>query len=613
MRVGRAVLIAFLCIGVGLTVFKLSPIFTSKMEGPKDIDLVDLRYPFSRIITDRQSPTNPWAKGIGDFDGDGVADFIVAGSQGPLVMYGSGEKEKTVIGAIDSYHTQSGIAVGDIDNDGDSDIIFGDVWLENPRPRGNVKAVWPVHSIGAGAINHNVEIADLNKDGNLDVIMRGETDSLVVILIHDPSGFWSIKTLEPGVGLNGLAVKDLNADGYPDIIMSGIWLKNPLGNVLSGNWEKRSFGRWNDYAAIDTGDIDGDGKIDIVMSVSEKSGKVAWFRNPGDLAVSSWEEHIIDEGPVDSAHALKVVDMDGDDLLDVVTSEYRGEGRLLVYHQRGQRKPWLRQVLGVPYLHNVVVGDLDGDGDQDIAGTIAFGRGNVEVWTNHLRTVRPASPAGQKLLIFWKTDVAFHESIPAAINAIRVMAQTHGIGVDDTSDAHMLEDGILAQYKAVIFLSTQGAILNPTQKAAFKRYINAGGGFVGIHSAADTESGWPWYGKLVGAYYGGSHSGIVNGGIHLEDSTHVSTNGLPSTWSWIDEWYNFSPNPRVNGVTVLLTVDEKTYEGGTMGGDHPIAWYHEYDGGRSWYTAGGASKVAWTERYFLHHVWGGIQYVAQSQ
>ena len=612
MGLARTGLIVGLCIAGGLMAFKLYPVVKSKIDSSKKFDVINYRYPFSQHIIDRQSPANPWAKAIGDFDGDGVGDLIVGGGHGPLVMYESGGKDKTVIGSIDSYRTQSGIALGDIDNDGDVDIAFGDVWLENPRPKGNIAAVWPLHSIGAGAANHDIELADLNKDGNLDIIMRGETSSLVTILIHDPSGFWSIKMVEPRAGRNGLAVKDLNGDTFPDIIVPGVWLENPRGNVLAKEWETHSFANWNEYAAIDTGDIDGDGRPDIVMSVSEHAGKISWFKNSGDGA-SHWEEHVVDEGPVDSAHALRLVDMDGDDLLDVVTSEFRGGGRLLVYHQKDQRKSWVRQVLGIPFLHNVVVGDLDGDGDQDIAGTITFDQGNVEVWENRLTTLDQSRSEAPRLLVFWKTDIAFHESIPDAIRAIREMARRNSIQVDDTSDAHMMKEMVLARYRAVIFLSTQGEILNLKQKAAFERYIKTGGGFVGIHSAADTESNWPWYGKLVGAQYGGSHSEVVRAVVYREDGTHASTKGLPERWDWIDEWYNFSPNPRLDGATVLLTLDENTYEGGDMGGDHPIAWYHQYDGGRAWYTAGGASKAIWGERFFREHLWGGIKYVAGSK
>src|SRR5690606_32243636 len=108
------------------------------------------------------------------------------------------------------------------------------------------------------------------------------------------------------------------------------------------------------------------------------------------------------------------------------------------------------------------------------------------------------------------------------------------------------------------------------QKAAFERFIQNGGGFVGIHSATDTEYGWAWYGELVGAYFA-DHPAISTATLILEDSTHPSAKTLPETWEHRDEWYNFHSNPREN-VNVILSVDESTYEGGTMGGDHPISW-----------------------------------------
>ena len=608
MHFRTAAIILILAVALGLATFKLYAVYFAHGEGP--IDRLSLVYPFSRIIIDKDSPENPWAKEVADMDGDGIVDLLVAGSQGPLVMYRNGVSARAVISDKGSYRTQSGIAVGDIDNDGDMDIAFGAVWLENPRPHGDVKSVWAVHSIGAGNGNHNIELTDLNRDGVLDIVMRGETDSLILILIHESGGYWSMRTLDSGVGRNGLAVKDLNGDTYPDIVVPGVWLENPLGNVLVKDWKTHLVGTWNEYAAIDVGDMDQDGKVDIVMAVSEQVGKIAWFKNPGDAA-NHWEEYIIDEGPVDSAHALRVADMDGDGRLDVVTSEFRGAGRLLVYHQKSQPHLWVRQVVGTPALHNITVGDLDGDSDSDIAGTITFGKGNVEVWENRLTTLGLPQETGKKILIFWKTDVAFHESISDAIRAIRAMAQRNSVAVDDTSDAHMIEDGILSRYKAVILLSTQGKILNPAQKDAFEHYIRSGGGFVGIHSAADTEPQWPWYVGLIGTRYGGSHSDIVRGMIRRMEGSHASTKELPESLDWVDEWYNFSPNPKVNGATILLTLDESSYQGGAMGGDHPIAWYHPYDGGRAWYTAGGANKAMWKEQNFLEHVWGGIQYAAQ--
>ena len=143
------------------------------------------------------------------------------------------------------------------------------------------------------------------------------------------------------------------------------------------------------------------------------------------------------------------------------------------------------------------------------------------------------------------------------------------------------------------------------QQADFERYIQAGGGFVGVHSAADTEYDWIWYGHLIGAYFNG-HPAIQEAEVSVVDKTHLSTKMLPDTWSRTDEWYNYkSLNQNVNK---LLNLEEDSYEGGTNGKNHPIAWYHNYDGGRAFYTGGGHTDESYSEDLFLQHLLGGIQY-----
>jgi type 1 glutamine amidotransferase len=183
--------------------------------------------------------------------------------------------------------------------------------------------------------------------------------------------------------------------------------------------------------------------------------------------------------------------------------------------------------------------------------------------------------------------------------------------VDATEDAGTFTDAGLAPYAAVVFLITTGDVLDDGQQAAFERYVRAGHGWVGVHSAADTEYDWSWYGGLVGAYFR-SHPAIQAATIDVVDPRTVSTRALPARWTRTDEWYNFQSDPRP-AVHVLATLDESTYDGGDMGADHPIAWWHDYDGGRAWYTAGGHTNDAWSEPLFLAHVLGGIEYAIGMQ
>nr|WP_236634453.1 ThuA domain-containing protein [Pedobacter antarcticus] len=156
-----------------------------------------------------------------------------------------------------------------------------------------------------------------------------------------------------------------------------------------------------------------------------------------------------------------------------------------------------------------------------------------------------------------------------------------------------------------MFLNTTGDVLNDVQQQAFEQYIKAGGGYVGVHAATDTEYEWPWYGKLVGAYFV-KHPEQQVASLVVKDRKSAATAHLPATWSRKDEWYNFKNiNP---DIKVLIELDEKSYKGGSNGAFHPIAWYHDYDGGRAFYTGLGHVDESYTDPLFLKHLLGGIQY-----
>lgn len=220
-----------------------------------------------------------------------------------------------------------------------------------------------------------------------------------------------------------------------------------------------------------------------------------------------------------------------------------------------------------------------------------------------------ANACHRKLLVFSKTGAFRHASIPAAVAALKKLVADNNVAADFTEDPTVFNDANLSQYDAVVFLLTTGDILNDSQQAAFERYIRSGGGYVGVHSASDTEYDWAWYGGLVGAYFDRvhGHSSVVQATIDVVDHTNPSTVMLPAHWIRTDEWYNFATNPSGH-VHVLMTIDETTYKGGVMGPNHPIAWYHDYDGGRAWYSALGHTSESYSEPLFLAHLWGGITY-----
>ncbi|MFC7546056.1 ThuA domain-containing protein [Plantactinospora sp. GCM10030261] len=230
-----------------------------------------------------------------------------------------------------------------------------------------------------------------------------------------------------------------------------------------------------------------------------------------------------------------------------------------------------------------------------------------------LACTAPASPATAAdapydVLVFSKTAGFRHDSIAVGTQAIRDLGAANSFTVTATEDAAAFTTGNLAQYEAVVFLNTTGDVLNNTQQAAFESYIGSGGGYVGVHSAADTEYGWTFYGNLVGAYFA-SHPAIQQATVKVEDRAHAATAHLPQTWTRTDEWYNYQTNAR-STAHVLATLDESSYSGGGMGTDHPHAWCKTYAGGRAFYTGGGHTQASYAEPAFRAHLLGGIRYAA---
>ena len=222
----------------------------------------------------------------------------------------------------------------------------------------------------------------------------------------------------------------------------------------------------------------------------------------------------------------------------------------------------------------------------------------------------PIAARGQepRVLVFSRTAGFRHTSIGAGLAAIRKLGQESAFSVDATEDAAAFTSRNLARYRAVVFLNTTGDVLDAAQQDDFERYIQAGGGYVGIHAAADTEYDWPWYGRLAGAWFNGhpNNPNVRKGTFRVLDKSHPSTEGLPDRWEREDEFYNFkSIDP---GIRVLVDIDEKSYEGGTNGDRHPMSWYHEYDGGRAWYTNMGHTAETFSEPLFLRHLLGGLRY-----
>lgn len=239
-----------------------------------------------------------------------------------------------------------------------------------------------------------------------------------------------------------------------------------------------------------------------------------------------------------------------------------------------------------------------------------------------------AAPRGFSVLVFSRTTGFRHASIETGVETIRQLGAEHGFTVHATEDPAIFASPLLDRFATVVFLNTTGTVLDTEeQRRGLRRHVRRGGGWVGVHSAADTEYDWPFYADLVAAHFK-CHPVQQAASFDREGGTHPATAHLPERFPVFDEFYSFRTNPRPD-VQVLLTIDESTYladpntsnipfqadgtfvpgfypgETGYMG-DHPMSWCHANLGGQVFYTALGHEAYLYFTDWFRRHLLGGI-------
>ena len=208
----------------------------------------------------------------------------------------------------------------------------------------------------------------------------------------------------------------------------------------------------------------------------------------------------------------------------------------------------------------------------------------------------------KRVLVFTKTLGWRHQSIETGVDRLKAIGKQHGLVVQHTEDAAFFHSDSLKKFQVVVFLNTTGNVLDNSQQEAFEQFIRNGGSYMGVHAAADTEYEWEWYGNLVGGYFEShpNNPNIREATLHKTEHVHPSTMHLPASFERNDEWYNYKSMS--SQITPVLLLDESTYEGGTQGDYHPIAWYHEYEGGKAFYTGGGHTQAAYQDPDFSKHL-----------
>jgi hypothetical protein len=340
---------------------------------------------FRHVVVDRHGPRDPWGKGVGDLNGDGRPDLIVGGrSGGGLVWYENPGWTRHTISAEGEFSTDQ--EAGDVDGDGRNDVVSltydGLVWFRGGD--------WPRSDIATAHL-HDIELADLDGDGRLDIVGRGQTSfgntpPGLHLYFQQDSG-WVSRELPAPPG-EGLKLADIDGDGRPDVIVGGVWFRNP--RTRDGEWKSYDFGadwNWPD-AYVATGDINGDGRLDILLSPAEKAGtryRLSWFEAPPDRT-GIWPEHVVLPDVEAVHHFVGVADFNHDGRADIATSAmHQGQPptEVAVYLQPAGPGEWTKLVLSTRGSHNMRILDVDDDADPDLFGANWEGEHQeVELWIN---------------------------------------------------------------------------------------------------------------------------------------------------------------------------------------------------------------------------------------
>ena len=360
---------------------------------------------FEHVVIDGSNPRDPHCKAVADLDGDGEPDVAAASArEGGLYWYRGQEWTKC---KIDDGSFTTDMTIADMNGDGFGDIVIpsheGLMIYRNPCGAGKDPSAdtWEAINISdEGAKMHNVEAVDLNGDGRLDLVTRHQSGfkhlmgNRIYLWFQRSASEWSMRTFECPHG-EGLAVADIDGDGFADVVIGGRWYRNPDGDP-DGTWQECRYMPEEHFdtcwtqgdVMVQAGDVDGDGRLEIVLTPSEGAGRLAWYAAPDDPTQPEWVEHVI-EADMDHSHGLALGDVDGDGQLDVVVAKMHQASSpqsVAVYYNDGEGASWSRQEVARTGSHSIRLAEFGGSGRLSLVGAnwndAAPTGGVIEAWIN---------------------------------------------------------------------------------------------------------------------------------------------------------------------------------------------------------------------------------------
>jgi len=228
------------------------------------------------------------------------------------------------------------------------------------------------------------------------------------------------------------------------------------------------------------------------------------------------------------------------------------------------------------------------------------------------------------VLVYTKNGKGYvHDNIPSAVSCIQQLGKQYGFKVDTSADASVMTEKNLNRYTLLIFPSTNNDVFDTdAQRLAFRRYIEAGGGFVGIHSVTGTERNWKWFKMMLGGTFSW-HAKFQKFSVKVIDPLHPSVQGLPKVWEKEDECYfakELYPGSKAimaHDITTLNVSDTAQRNlilknAGGFSELYPAVWTNEFDGGHTWCTVLGHDKKDYADPVYVQHIFQGISYIAAN-